>query len=72
MIKGGHTLCLDGCIPPTLIPLFISSIGTDAFDSSIRGANTTSSCIGGGDDASISGLRDTDDAYVGGGGSNMP
>ena len=58
-------------ILPTLIPLFLSGIGTDASSSTGRGVDTTYGSIGGGDDASSSIRRDIDDSFVGRCGENM-
>ena len=71
MLREGLTLRLDGLIPLSLRSLSLSGIGIDAYGSIGRGANISSSYIGGGDDASSSGRRDTYDASTSGGGADM-
>ena len=71
MITESHTLRLDGPIPPSLRSLFLSCIGIDVFGSAGRGANTSYGSIGGGDDASCSGQRDTNDDSTSRGGADM-
>ena len=54
MLIHGRTLHIDGPIVPSLITLFISSMGTDASGSPGIYANISFGSIGGGDDASTS------------------
>ena len=68
MLRHGHTLHLNGPILPALRPLFPSGMGIDSFGFCSIVADIASGSIGGGDDASSSSWRDTNNASASGSG----
>ena len=79
MLREVHTIQLDGPIPPSPWSHFFPGRGIDSLGSidggfyaswsTSRDGDTSSTSIGGGNDASSSGCRDADDAFAGEDGS---